>query len=86
MKHQSKFGEVPKLTLRQKILLKINGEVFIGYKQGIGDHGKVPVFVVHCSEHGNYLDTPHGWCNYFSCDECFDERIQKCHVPATAST
>jgi hypothetical protein len=81
----SKFGEPPQLSLRQKLILTINGNVFIDYRKTAGDYGYSPVYVVHCSKHGKYLDTPHGWNSYFSCNECLKEQKQKCLAPATVN-
>jgi hypothetical protein len=77
----SKFGEVPKLSLNQKLVLAIKGAVFIKYMKPEDYQGFVPVYVVRCLKHGLYLDNPHGYTHRLDCDECLaEEKKQKCHV------
>ena len=81
--NMNKFGVIPKLSLWQKLILAINGQVFIAKMKGTGDYGISMVYVVRCIKHGNYLDSPHGYSGYFSCDECLKEQKKKCHVLPT---
>jgi hypothetical protein len=71
----STFGEVPVLSLFQKLMLRVSDHVFLRYQRPVGWSSSVPVYVVKCKRHGLYLDTPHG-CdrNYFLCDSCFAEK------------
>lgn len=73
----NKFGEVPKLSLNQKITLTLNGFVFIKYMKPKDYLDFVPVYVVRCLKHGNFLDNPHGHTEHFDCDKCIEEEKQK---------
>lgn len=66
MKHNL-LGEVPALSLWQELVLAVKHSVFVGYR------GMVPVYVVECSVHGRFLDTPHGYRGYFQCAPCLAE-------------
>jgi hypothetical protein len=76
----SKFGEVPKLNLKQKVTLTLNGAVFVKYMKPEGYRDFVPVYVVRCGQHGLFLDNPHGYHGLFDCDLCLEEDFKKCHV------
>ena len=67
------FGEVPVLSLWQKLQLLVSGCAFLRYGQPKGYSGIVPVYVVKCRRHGLFLDTVHGHSEYFVCDACLAE-------------
>jgi hypothetical protein len=73
----NRFGEIPKLSISQKVTLALNGSVFIKYMKPEGYRGFVPVFVVRCLKHNLYLDNPHGYEGSFYCDECLAEEKHK---------
>jgi hypothetical protein len=68
------FGEIPDLSLWQKLVLKINGSAFLHYQKPQGYLRSVPVYIVKCSKHGLFLDTPHGYNRIFQCSDCLSER------------
>jgi hypothetical protein len=74
----NKFGEVPKLNLKQKIVLNLNHAVFYKYVKPNGDLGFSPVYVVRCCRHGLFLDTLHGFDGHFECDLCYKVFRERC--------
>jgi hypothetical protein len=81
----NKFGEPPQLTTIQKIQLHLTGKVYLCHIQTATDLASAPVYIVYCSKHGNYLDSPHGWDGHFCCDKCLKEQKQKCRVLDTVT-
>jgi hypothetical protein len=71
------YGEVPKLTLRQKLEVAFTGQAFVRWIQPSGYAKSVPVYVVKCGHHGLFLDSPHGFDGYFSCSACLQEWLEK---------
>ena len=67
------FGAVPDLSVRQRFRLQIFGDIFLRWVRPKGYSGAVPVYLVRCSRHGLYLDTPHGHRKYFRCQDCLAE-------------
>ena len=67
-----------KLSLWQKIILKINGSVFVGYEQREGWSQKNPIYAVKCPKHGLYSGLRHG--HYDAppqCPKCMREIVKK---------
>ena len=74
MRGEETFGNAPKLNIIQRLNLKAFGLIFIGYRQPKGWlPGIVPVYIVNCSQHGYFLDTPHGWKELTYCTLCANE-------------
>ncbi len=71
------YGEVPELSLWQKLVLKLSGQVFVGYRRPEGYRMAVPVYVVKCPVHGLFLDTLHGFSGYFQCSGCLAEGVAR---------
>lgn len=67
------FGEVPELSLRQRLQVLVSGSAFLRWEKPEGFSAAVPVYVVKCKRHGLYLDYPHGYDGYFRCDDCLAE-------------
>jgi hypothetical protein len=61
------------LSLWQKIVLHINGYVFLRYEKRRGWSGALPIFLVKCKKHGLFEDYPHGYKEYFICPVCLQE-------------
>jgi hypothetical protein len=60
-----------RLSLWQRIVLKINGCVFVGYGKREGWSGELPFYIVKCGRCKQYfLDYLHGYSGYFLCPEC----------------
>jgi hypothetical protein len=76
----SKFGfvPIPKLTVKQKILMLANGYVFYKYMKTPGDAGYSEVYIVRCLKHGYYLDYPQGHGQWFYCPHCEKENKLRC--------
>lgn len=68
------FGPVPKLSLKQKLLLAIGAPVFVRYVKPEGYRAYVPVYVARCQKHGLFVDKENGFERYLLCPKCFDER------------
>ena len=67
-----------RLTLRQWIILKIKGYVFLRYKKRKGWTDYLPIYLVKCNKHGYFLDYPHGFPDYnegFNCPFCLEEIV-----------
>jgi len=58
------------LTLFQKIILKLNGRVFIGNRVKPGWSGSLPFYAFKCDEHGLVEDYPHGYEKRLECPKC----------------
>jgi hypothetical protein len=69
----TKYGDAPTPTLTQKITLTLNGHVFYKWIKTETDSDYLPVYIVNCLKHGNFLDSPHGHNGYFTCDKCLME-------------
>lgn len=67
------FGMVPDLSVRQRLRIQVFGNIFLRWVKPAGYSGAVPVYLVKCSRHGLYLDTPHGHHKYFQCHNCLAE-------------
>jgi len=62
-----------KLSLWQRIVLKINGSVFLGWEIREGWRGPLKIYAVKCKKHGLYEDYRHGHSETFQCSECLEE-------------
>lgn len=67
------YGPLPKLSLYQRFVLAVNGYVFLRWMTPEGYGDAVPVYAVKCRRHGVFVDTPHGFSGYFTCDGCLAE-------------
>jgi hypothetical protein len=71
----STFGEVPPLSLKQKLQLLVSDHVFLRYMKPAGWSDSVAVYVVKCRRHGLFLDCLHRINkDYFLCDSCLAEK------------
>ena len=61
------------LSLWQRLVLKINGHVFLRYEKRQGWKGYLPIYLVKCKKHGLYEDYKHGYREYFICPLCLHE-------------
>ena len=59
-----------KLTLFQKIILKLMGEVFIEYRTRPGWRRPLPFYAFKCETHGLVEDYPHGYNERLECPKC----------------
>ena len=62
-----------KLTLWQRILLRVNSYVFVRYEKRAGWKGYLPIYVFKCKRHGLQESYPHGYDNRLDCLECLEE-------------
>ncbi len=64
-----------KLTLIQKIKLKINGRVYLEHRTKHGWRGSLPFYAFRCPIHGIVIDYPHGVDDSLSCTKCWEEKF-----------
>jgi hypothetical protein len=62
-----------KLSLRQKLALKLNGYVYLRHERRPGWTGSLPIYLVKCGRHGLFEDYKHGFRQYFMCPKCQEE-------------
>ena len=73
--------QVPeRLTLLQRLRLRLFGHVFYRYMKRPEWRGRLPVYIVRCKRHGLFLDYPHGFRGYFTCPKCFREEVERREV------
>jgi len=63
-------GNMVKLTMFQKIILRLSGHVFIGYRSRSGWRKPLPFYAFKCDEHGLVEDYPHGYEKRLECPKC----------------
>ena len=61
------------LTLRQRIILKIRGYVFLRYEKRKGWLEPLSIYLVKCNRHDYFEDYPHGFKKCFICPSCKNE-------------
>jgi hypothetical protein len=69
--------QLAKLSLRQKLALKVKGCVFLRYEKRPGWTSSLPIYLVKCGRHGLFEDYKHGHSNYFMCPKCQEEMLNK---------
>lgn len=62
------------ISFLKKLMLKLAGSVFVGYRRKPGWTAPLPFYVVKCKEHGYFIDYPHGHREYFICPKCLERR------------
>ena len=71
------FGAIPDLSVLQRLRIQVFGNLFLRWVKPEGYSGAIPVYIIKCSHHGLYLDTPHGNRKYFQCRNCLNEVIEE---------
>ena len=67
-----------KLTLRQRFVLKVRGEVFVGIEMRNGWTKPNKIYAVNCSSHGLYSGMHHGHAEAKpQCPLCIEELAAK---------
>jgi hypothetical protein len=66
-----------RLSLWKRLLLKINGYVFLRWERREGWTDYLPFYLVKCDKHGYFEDYPHGFSEYFWCQKCEEESKEK---------
>ena len=64
-----------KLSLLQKIELRLYGQTYIGHKTKPGWSGSEPFYLVRCKKHGLFETYPQGHKRKMICPECWKELI-----------
>jgi len=62
-----------KLSLWQKLQLRINGSGFLRWEKREGWNASLPIYAVKCKKHGLYEDYRHGHSETFQCSECLKD-------------
>jgi hypothetical protein len=65
------------LTLKQKILLFLNGRCFLRYEKRKGWSGYLPIYLAKCDIHGFFENHPHGWTESLQCPACMEMEMNK---------
>jgi len=65
--------EIPNLSWRQKIELKVLGEVSLGMKKRPGWSTSLEVFLVRCGTHGLFETYRQGNEGKLNCPKCMEE-------------
>ena len=68
-------SEMPKLSLWQRVVLFVNGSVFLRYDGKPRFLRPAAIFLAKCKIHGYYEDYKHGHKEYFQCPKCLEEAI-----------
>lgn len=67
-----------RLSLFQRMLLKLRGYVFLRYEKREGWNDYLPIYLVKCERHNIYFeDYPHGHSGYFCCPLCFADTLRE---------
>jgi hypothetical protein len=56
-----------KLTLRQRIVLRLTGRVYLEHRTRPGWSGALPFYAFRCPRHGIVVDYPHGYSDRLDC-------------------
>jgi hypothetical protein len=64
----------PRLTMRQRIQLRLFGRTKIGELRSLWRRG-TPIYVAKCAVHGLFSDTPLGQGELLVCRECFRSKL-----------
>ena len=64
-----------KLTLIQKIKLKMNGRLYIEHRTRPSWKGSLPFYAFKCPVHGIVIDYPHGLEDDLACPICWEEKF-----------
>jgi hypothetical protein len=66
--------KVRRLTLWQRIQLRLSGCCFLRWEKRLGWSDYLPIYLVRCKRHNIYFeDYPHGYEGYFLCPKCMEE-------------
>jgi len=66
-----------KLSLWQKIVLRISGAVFLRFEKREGWSDYLEIYAVRCPKHGVFEDYPHGYYEEFDCPKCKEEDVEE---------
>ena len=67
-----------KLSLWQKIQLKLFGYVFVGYEKREGWSKAKKIYACNCPIHGLYSGPPHGWQEANpQCPKCIKDAVNR---------
>ena len=59
-----------KLSLWQRLILKVKNHVFVGNRNRSGWRGSLPFYAFKCPMHGIQVDNPHGHNGRLDCPKC----------------
>jgi hypothetical protein len=65
----------PRLTLLQRLQLRLTGSVRVGWMRRPGWKEELPLYAFRCSIHGIVVNYPHGFSGRLECPHCQGERI-----------
>ena len=65
------------LSIYDKLIIRLVGQLKIGVIQEEGWGGALPLFAKHCYNHGYYFVFPQGQYDALYCKECYKESMLK---------
>jgi hypothetical protein len=68
---------VSELSLKQKLLLRLNGNVEVGHLKMAGWRSELPCFLFKCEEHSYQINIFSGHYMTLHCPRCIEERYPK---------
>jgi len=66
-----------KLSIYQRLILHISGQVYVGHETRPGWSGSLPFYVFKCPIHGLIKDYHHGFDDRLDCPLCLKETFEK---------
>lgn len=77
--------EMPKLSWKQRLVLHVNGSVFLRYDGKPRFRRPTAIFLLKCKFHGYFEDYEHGYNGYFQCRKCLAEAVTDSGLSVTTS-
>ncbi len=68
---------VEKLSVVQRLTLRLQGNVEVGYIRMSGWKSEIPCYLIECEDHGFQITTPSGHYMILHCPRCIKERQAK---------
>ena len=76
------MSEKPRLTLVQKIVLRITGQAHVGHRTRPGWRGHLPFYAFERPEHDLVVNYPYGYDERLDCPECSRTAKRHTHLPS----
>ena len=61
------------MNIGRRLLLRLNGHLYIGHKTREGWKGSLPHYIIECPIHGRVVTYPHGYMGRLECPRCLEE-------------
>ena len=70
-----------RLSIWQRLKLRISGRVYLGRFIEPGWHASLPYYAFKCKTHGIVADRSHGWSGCLNCPKCFPRPVARNSYP-----